>query len=144
MISVAANVVHCSTKQTVGAGWNKNSLLSTGLQKTSIGLYILRSPKFPSAAETSIPFNIHSDSANQSKSIVNDGTVNNHQFKLSWTHNGIRHSDPLHVPYTDIHQSNTPNRQVTKHNVRFRPKRISPPQLLSDQSLHLSRKASRL
>jgi len=83
MISIAAIVVLYSTKETVGAGRNKNSLLSTGLLKTSIGLYILKSPKFPSVAEHSIPFNIHSVSANQSKSNVNDGTVNNHQFKPS-------------------------------------------------------------
>jgi hypothetical protein len=98
MIFVVENVVLENTKETVRAGWNENSLLSTSLLNTSIGLYKLRSPKFPSVAEHSIPFNIHSDCANQSKSNVNDGTVNNHQFKPSWTHNGIRHSDPLHVP----------------------------------------------
>jgi hypothetical protein len=94
---------------------------------TSIGLKKWRSPRFPSVEEFSIHVYIHSDYTNQPKSNVNDGTVNDHQIKPSYTHNGVGHSDPLHVPHTDIHQSNTPNCQVAKPNVRIGSTWISPP-----------------
>jgi hypothetical protein len=58
----------------------------------------LRSPNFPSAAESSIPFNIHSNFTNQPNSKINYATVNDYQFKPPSTHNGIRISDPLQVP----------------------------------------------
>ena len=38
---------------------------------------------FPSVAVFSVPFNIHSDFTNQTKSNVKDGTVNDHQLKPS-------------------------------------------------------------
>jgi hypothetical protein len=50
----------------------------------------------------------------------------------------------LQGPHTAIHQSNNPNSQVVKHNVRFGSKRICPPKLLSEQSLQLSHKVPHL
>jgi hypothetical protein len=94
---------------------------------TSIGLKKWRSPRFPSEEKSSIHFYIHSDYTNQQKSNLNDGTVNDHQVKPSCTLDGLQHSDPLQVPHTDIHQSNTPNCQVAKHNVRTRLTRTCPP-----------------
>lgn len=65
MISVAAKVKLYSTKETVGAGYTKQSMLIHPLHKDFHCIAEISVPKFPSVAESYFPSNIRTDPTNQ-------------------------------------------------------------------------------